>query len=143
MRRNERGWERWLKRFAPLAMLVFAVMAVAIACGDEDEDDATPTAAAATRTATAAATPTAPPVTGKITVFAASSLTESFKAIGEAFKKANPEASVEFNFAASSALATQIEQAAPADVFASADMPQMQRLVDKSLIEGTPTVFVR
>jgi molybdate transport system substrate-binding protein len=78
-----------------------------------------------------------------VTVFAAASLTESFKTIGEAFTKVNPGVTVEFNFASSSALATQIEQAAPADVFASADMPQMQRLVDKSLIDGPPATFVR
>ena len=58
--------------------------------------------------------------TGAITVFAASSLKESFSAIGAAFEAANPGTKVTFNFGASSTLATQITQKAPADVFASA-----------------------
>ncbi|MEZ4554633.1 MAG: molybdate ABC transporter substrate-binding protein [Dehalococcoidia bacterium] len=136
---------RWWTRFAPLALLVAALVVIGVACGDSDEGSTpTPTAAAtATATTTATPTPTPAPLTGKVTVFAASSLTDSFKAIGEAFTKAHPGVTVEFNFAASSALATQIEQAGPADVFASADQAQMQRLVDKSLIEGAPSVFAR
>lgn len=76
-------------------------------------------------------------------MFAAASLTESFRAIGAAFEDANPGVSVEFNFASSSALATQIEQGAPADVFASADREQMQRLADRSLIAGDAVTFAR
>jgi molybdate transport system substrate-binding protein len=83
------------------------------------------------------------PLTGKVSVFAASSLTDVFKAESAAFTKANPGVTVEFNFQSSSALAAQIEQAAPADVFASADAPTMQRLVDKTLIADAPVNFVR
>lgn len=133
---------RWWRRVAPLALLVAALVVIGVACGDSDESS-TPTPTAAAATATPTRTPTPPPLSGKVTVFAAASLTESFKAIGDAFTKANPGVTVEFNFASSSALATQIEQAAPVDVFASADQPQMQRLVDKSLIEGTPAVLAR
>ncbi|HVT76708.1 MAG TPA: molybdate ABC transporter substrate-binding protein [Acidimicrobiales bacterium] len=63
----------------------------------------------------------APKATGAITVFAASSLTGAFGDIGRAFETANPRTKVTFNFAASSALAQQIGDGAPADVFASAD----------------------
>ncbi len=92
-----------------------------------------------------ASPPTAgsPPLTGKISVFAASSLTEAFKTIAADFQKANPGVTVEFNFAASSALATQIDQAAPADVFASADTANMTKLTDKSQIEGAPVAFAK
>jgi molybdate transport system substrate-binding protein len=83
------------------------------------------------------------PLTGRITVFAAASLTESFREIGAAFTASNPGVAVEFNFASSSALATQIEQAAPADVFASADEVQMRRLSEQSLLEGSPIPFAR
>jgi molybdate transport system substrate-binding protein len=61
----------------------------------------------------------------ELTVFAASSLTESMQEVGEAFMDANPGSRVVLNFAASSALATQINEGAPADVFAAADEAQM------------------
>ena len=65
-------------------------------------------------------TPGTPQITGPITVFAASSLKESFTIIGKKFEAAHPGVTVTFNFGASSTLATQITQKAPADVFASA-----------------------
>ncbi len=78
---------------------------------------------------------------GAITVGAAASLTESFTAIGEAFGDANPEAEVTFTFDSSSTLATQIEESAPIDVFASADTATMDGLVESDLIDGAPTTF--
>lgn len=78
---------------------------------------------------------------GAITVGAAASLTESFTAIGEAFGDANPEAEVTFTFDSSSTLATQVEESAPIDVFASADTATMDGLVESDLIEGAPTTF--
>jgi len=79
-------------------------------------------------------------VEGKITVFAASSLSDAFKELGAAFTAENPTASVTFNFAASSALATQINEGAPADVFAAADDATYQRVAAKGTIEA-PTTF--
>ena len=55
-------------------------------------------------------------VTGDVAVFAAASLTESFTRLGKDFEADNPGSTVTFNFAGSSALATQITQGAPADV---------------------------
>jgi len=131
---------RRIALFGALASL----MAVVIACSGGAKPEATPAAtAAATKAATVAATPTAAPVTGKVTVFAASSLTDVFKTIATAFQKANPAATVEFNFASSSALETQIEQAAPADVFASADTANMDKATAKALIDGTPVLFAK
>jgi len=74
---------------------------------------------------------------GTVTVFAAASLTESFTLIGKDFEAANPGSTVRFNFAGSSALAQQIGQGAPADVFASASPATMKQVRDSS------TVFVR
>ena len=48
-----------------------------------------------------------------------------------------------FNFAGSSALATQINQGAPADVFASASPTNMKTVTDAGNAAGTPTMFVR
>jgi molybdate transport system substrate-binding protein len=86
---------------------------------------------------------TTPAVTGTITVFAAASLTDAFEDIADAFEAANPDATVEFNFAASSALATQINEGAPADVFASASPATMATVADAGNADGEPVVFVR
>jgi molybdate transport system substrate-binding protein len=84
---------------------------------------------------------TTPPVTGNITVFAAASLTDSFNAVGAAFTKANPNAKVTFSFDASSALVNQITQGAPADLFASADTANMDKLTKASLNGAAPVAF--
>jgi molybdate transport system substrate-binding protein len=82
-------------------------------------------------------------VTGNVMVFAAASLTESFTQIGKDFEAANPGSKVTFNFAGSSALATQINQGAPADVFASAAPANMKTVTDAGNGDGTPTTFVK
>jgi molybdate transport system substrate-binding protein len=82
-------------------------------------------------------------VTGTVTVFAAASLTESFSTIGKDFEAANPGSKVTFDFAGSSALATQINQGAPADVFASAAPANMKTVTDAGNGDGTPVTFVR
>ena len=78
-----------------------------------------------------------------ITVFAASSLTAAFTAIGDDFQKAHPGDMVTFSFGGSSMLVAQIQQGAIGDVFASADQPNMQKLVDAGLTAETPRVFAR
>jgi len=78
---------------------------------------------------------------GTITVSAAASLTEAFTKLGADFQKANPDVTVTFNFAASSALVQQIQGGAPADVFASADGANMQKLVSGEQVTAEPTVF--
>jgi molybdate transport system substrate-binding protein len=76
-----------------------------------------------------------------IVVFAAASLKPTFTQIGERFKTDNPGASVDFNFAGSSELATQLAQGATADVFASADTAQMDTVAGAGLLNGTPVNF--
>jgi molybdate transport system substrate-binding protein len=79
---------------------------------------------------------------GSITVLAAASLKESFTAIGKAFRTANPGATVTFSFGASSTLAQQITQGAPADVFASASQKNMQQVVDAKAA-AAPTAIAK
>ncbi len=67
------------------------------------------------------------PVT--LTVFAAASLTQAFEEIGRNFQSQHPGVHITFSFAGSQALRTQIEQGAPADVFASASPADMDALV--------------
>jgi molybdate transport system substrate-binding protein len=75
-------------------------------------------------------------------VLAASSLKEAFTTIGQQFEAANPGVKVTFSFAASSALAQQINSGAPADVFASASTSTMQQVVDAGGA-SSPTNFVK
>ncbi|MGH8969938.1 MAG: molybdate ABC transporter substrate-binding protein [Actinomycetes bacterium] len=89
------------------------------------------------------ADPNADDITGTVTVLAAASLTESFTALGERFEADHPGATVRFSFAASSELATQITQGAPADVFASASPPTMTQVTEAGAAVGEPSVFVR
>ncbi|WP_396929037.1 molybdate ABC transporter substrate-binding protein [Mycolicibacterium sp.] len=77
----------------------------------------------------------------KIVVFAAASLKTTFTAIGDQFAKDNPGASVEFSFAGSSDLVTQLTQGAHADVFASADTKNMDKAAQAGLLAGAPVNF--
>lgn len=88
----------------------------------------------------AASTPS-PPVT--INVFAAASLTDSFKALGDAFHRQHSNVTLQFNFAGTPTLVAQIEQGAQADVFASADATNMDKLRTDGFTTGTPQVFAR
>jgi molybdenum ABC transporter, periplasmic molybdate-binding protein len=89
--------------------------------------------------------PTQPaePAPSVVNVFAAASLTEAFGEIGRTFEQDHPGMMVQFNFAGSQQLALQMEQGAPADVFASADQRWMDYVKDKDLIEGEAPVFAR
>jgi len=77
----------------------------------------------------------------KIMVFAAASLKKTFTDIGEQFKTENPGDSVEFSFAGSSDLVTQLTQGAQADVFASADTKNMDKAAQAGLLAGDPVNF--
>ncbi|KWA79205.1 molybdate ABC transporter substrate-binding protein [Burkholderia ubonensis] len=70
----------------------------------------------------------------ELVVSAAASLTNAFKAVGDAYEKQHPETKVLFNFGASDVLMQQIVKGAPADVFASADQKAMDRAADEKVI---------
>jgi molybdate transport system substrate-binding protein len=89
----------------------------------------------------AATSPSPTPMSGNISVFAAASLTASFNALGISFQTANPGVTVKFNYAGSPTLVTQIEQGAPADVFASADMTNMDKLTADGFTVGSSSIF--
>jgi molybdate transport system substrate-binding protein len=97
--------------------------------------------AACGSTAGTASSPTPTALRGSISVFAAASLTDSFKALGTAFQAAHPGVSVQFNFAGTPTLVTQIEQGAQADILASADTTNMDKLKGDGFTVGTPQVF--
>ncbi len=70
-----------------------------------------------------------------VTVFAASSLTDAFEELDRGFEADNPGVEVSPSFAGSQVLRVQIEQGAPADVFASADARHMDALLAAGLVE--------
>jgi len=76
-----------------------------------------------------------------VTVLAAASLTGSFTTIARRFETAHPGVTVTLSFAGSSALAEQILQGAPADVFAAASPSTMDTVTDGGAAEGAPVVF--
>jgi molybdate transport system substrate-binding protein len=100
-----------------LSCALLVATALLFACGDDDGRDS------------------------DLTVFAAASLTDAFTEIGE--RLGDEELSVEINFASSSALRTQIDEGAPADVFASADLAQMDLARENGSVVGEPQIFVR
>jgi len=119
----QRSWDAHHR----LTAVATAFVIVAAACGG------------ATLPAASSATPS---LVGSVTVFAGSSLADAFKSAGEQLRLKNPGTDVVFNFGSSSTLATQIINGAPADVFASADEANMQKIVDAKLSDGAPTFFV-
>jgi molybdate transport system substrate-binding protein len=123
------------------SFFILALLAALLAaCGG-----ATPAAPAAPDATGAPAATAAPAASGGgLTVFAAASLTDAFKEIGQQFGAANGGVTVTFNFAGSDQLATQITQGAPADVFASANTAQMNNVIKAGdIISGTQRTFVR
>lgn len=106
-------------RLAAVLLLGLTVTFGLAACGDSADD----------------------PADGDITVFAAASLTEAFTELGKAYEQEHEGSKVTFSFAASSDLAGQISNGAPADVFASADEPNMDRVVANGANVGEPVAF--
>jgi molybdate transport system substrate-binding protein len=74
-------------------------------------------------------------------VFAASSLAEAFNEVKAALQAQHPGLSITYNFAGTPTLRTQIEQGAKADVFASANGPQMELAVKAGVTQGKPVLF--
>ncbi len=69
-----------------------------------------------------------------VTVFAAASLTDALKTIGQTYEKKTGDKIV-YSFLGSNVLARQIEEGAPADIFFSADEAQMENLAKAGLID--------
>lgn len=79
----------------------------------------------------------------ELTVFAASSLTDAFNELAEAFEAQRGDVDVVLNFASSSQLAAQLREGVEADVYASANPAQMQAAIDAGRIEaGSEVLFV-
>jgi molybdate transport system substrate-binding protein len=109
-------------------LAVVAVASVTAACGSSG---------AATSTSTSGGSSGAPKLSGTVTVLAAASLTEAFTTLAKQFETAHPGVTVKISYGASSALALQITQGAPADVFASASAKNMKQVTDAKLADSS------
>ena len=112
-----------MRRFAATLLIALLIIVGLAACGSNNSGTSSAPGPSAGESGS-------PSLSGNITVFAAASLTESFTELGKQFESANPGTKVTFSFAASSALAEQINSGAPADVFASASPKNMDQVVD-------------
>jgi molybdate transport system substrate-binding protein len=110
--------------------VVAAVVVVVAGCSSSSNSPGSPaTSGTAGGAGSRPPSGSAPAVTGTVTVLAAASLQEAFTTLGKQFEAAHPGTTVRFSFGASSDLAAQINQGAPADVFASASPKNMQQVV--------------
>ena len=107
-----------------LMSLLLLIVLFTSACVPQATPAAPTTAPAAT-----AVLATMAPAAKTLTVLAAASLTDSFKEMGKLFESKNPGVTVTFSFAGSQQLAQQLDQGAPADVFASASKKYMDAAV--------------
>jgi molybdate transport system substrate-binding protein len=90
-----------------------------------------------------ASTPTTTPdsLKGTVTVLAAASLTEVYGELATQFEKLHPNVTITQSFGGSAALAAQIVQGAPADLFATANEATMKTVTDAGLADGAPIVY--
>jgi len=130
-------------KHSPIAILTLLLTLLIAACGAPAAQSPPSPPAPTTAPTNAPTAPTA--VAGTtLTVFAAASLTDAFKAIKPAFEAAHPGVTVVYNFAGAQQLAAQINEGAPADVFASANKKQIDVVISSSkIISGTAQTFVR
>ena len=98
-------------------------------------------AACSSPTGAPTATTTTDPLKGTVTVLAAASLTEVYGDLATRFEKLHPNVTITESFGGSSALAAQIVQGAPADIFATANEATMKTVTDADLADGTPIVY--
>ena len=110
------------------ALLIAVLAAATAACSSSGSSTPSKQGQTATAGSSSKSKATSDPK-GSITIYAASSLTEAFNTLKAAFMKAHPGTKVTTTYGASSALATQIAQSAPVDVFASASPTNMDSVV--------------
>jgi len=123
--------KQWIEKRGILTFMVLALLLFAVSCAQN------------IGTTPATSEPLPIEANSTLTVFAAASLTDAFAALAEIYEANSPHIDVVFNFAGSNQLATQIDQGAPVDVFASANREQMENAVAGGRVDAdTPRVFV-
>lgn len=127
-----------LARRAALSVLTLVSAAALAACGGTSSTSSSATDSAASDAMVSSTE--ASSATGSITVFAAASLQGAFEDIAAEFEKANPDASVAFDFQGSQDLVSALAEGASADVLATANTKTMKAAADQDLV-GSQTEF--
>lgn len=130
------------RRSAVAATAAVAALLALSGCSSSSGTTAAPSSSSAVASAPAASS-AAPAVTGKLTVFAAASLKNTFTKFGKEFEAAHPGVTVTFNFGGSDTLAASIVSGAPADVFASASTATMTTVTKASDTSAAPVNFAK
>lgn len=118
-------------------------LATALLAGACSASGAASQASTARELATVAQATTVPSAPVELVVYGAASLKGVLAEVETTYEAAHPGLAVTVSTDNSAALATQIEQGAPADVFLSADTTNPARLVDAGLAAGRPVPFAR
>ena len=126
--------------FAALTAAAALLALAACSSSSKSASAASSTDASASASSTAS---TAPAVTGKVVVFAAASLQQTFTTLGKEFEAAHPGVTVSFNFGGSGTLAASIVSGAPADVFAAASAGSMATVTKANDTATAPVTFAK
>jgi molybdate transport system substrate-binding protein len=125
------------------AVLAALIAIVVAACSAGGAATPSPSAPASQPAESGSAGPSTLPSVqpAALTIFAAASLKGALDDVKTAYEGLNPGSTITVSTDSSSALETQIEQGAPADVFLSADAAKPQKLVDGGFASGEPVAF--
>ena len=126
------------RRRLTACLAALALSAAACASGGPTSP---PSPLAVGRSAPASGEPGSAAPAATLTIFGAASLKGALEEAKTAYEAANPGTTLTISTDSSSALETQIEQGAPADVFLSADTTNPTKLVDKGLTAGAAVPF--
>jgi molybdate transport system substrate-binding protein len=119
-------------RIPALVSAVLVAGLLVAGCGDDRASPPTTTATAAEDI-----------LAGSSTIVAAQSLAGAFGAIEKAFETEHPQVDLEISFDGSAKLAAALIQGAPADLFASADESNLEKVAAEGLTTGDPVVFAK
>ncbi|MFC1414003.1 molybdate ABC transporter substrate-binding protein [Streptacidiphilus sp. N1-12] len=131
------------RRSLAVAATACAALIGLTACSSSATTSASSPSPSAASDSASATAPASPAITGKLTVFAAASLKNTFTQFGKEFEAAHPGVTVTFNFGGSDTLAASIVSGAPADVFASASTATMATVTKASDNAAAPVNFAK
>lgn len=130
---------RQVTRSALVVLMAFLF----VACGGGTDDGQSKSTTPSSDSTTGGGSGDISTLSGNLTIFAAASLTAAFEAIATSLQEANPDLRITHNFAGSQQLVTQLVEGADADVFASANISQMDVAQEGGVVSSARHIFTR